>query len=310
MAFIMTTRQSGTGEALALHRFLMRLANAALGAFLWVFVFHYFAHTVPLARALVQTLLLYALVQAIALLLLPFAMRRLRAGMRRGLVWGTLLLAAAIVYVGLLLTGTFPQGAAAIGVLLGAYSALYRVPYAVERSAVGRMQQPNLVGELVLACTPLLVGVMLGLAVSPTAVFYIIALVPLAALLPLSQVPNVYENFSWTYHETFARLAAPENKQFLTRAVPRGFASAALFLLWPLALLFITNSAIGIGAAFSATLLLILVLRAPQRRVLVEHYLDGGSYLDEFTALKEMGLAVGRLAFALVCAITVSVFLL
>lgn len=284
---------------LSLHRFLVRFASASVAAFLWVAIFEYFAVLNAPIHALVSTALLYALCQTTTILLTPFALKRLRGGMRRALVYGTLLLFAAFVAVGALLLGTFPHGLVAIALLLGAYRALYRVPYAVEYAALGRGRTPQLFLEIILALAPLIAGVFLAANALPAQLFFIAALIALLALIPISLVPNVHEAFAWGYQETFAHLAAPENRRVLLTSAGKGIQGAALFLVWPLVLLFIfAGSPMGIGAAFSATLLVILLFRASHRRVTIEGHADGGTFVDEYTALKEMGQALGRLALS------------
>ncbi len=303
MAFIAPTRLPGDPASyLRTHRYLVRAASAILSVFLWIFIFQYFSAFTTVGRALIQTLLLYALAQTIAILLIPFAMRRMRGGMRRGLVYGTLTLIAALVYSGVLLGGLFPNGTAMIGILLGAYGALYRVPYTIEHAVMGSQERSGLFGEMLLAALPFLTGIALTRGIPAHTVFFESALLPLLALVPLFLVPNVHETFSWGYRETFGHLVAPENRGVLLRSLWQGISAALLFLAWPLILLFTTPSYLVLGAAFSATLFTVFLFRASTRPAVVEQHADGGTYLDEYTSLKEMGLALGRLVlcFALV----------
>src|SRR3989344_2184763 len=92
-------------EALQWHRFLMRLANASVNAFLWIFIFSYFAVSMPLSHALTRTLLLYVLSQTVAILVMPAVLKFLGGNMLRTLVYGTLLSAATFVYMGTLSAG-------------------------------------------------------------------------------------------------------------------------------------------------------------------------------------------------------------
>ena len=293
---------------LALHRFLIRLSSAAVAAFIWVFIFEYSATLVDLPHALISTALLYALSETTTILLTPFALRRLRGGMRRGLVYGTLLLFAAWALLGTLFLGLFPHGLVAVALLLGAYRALYRVPYSVEYATIARRRAPQLFVALLLAAVPLGAGALLAAGALPAELFFIAALAALLGLLPIGFIRNVHENFSWGYRETFDHFASPEHRRVLLVSVSKGIQGALLFLVWPIVLLFLfAGSPIPMGAAFSATLLLIVLFRAwrwpgRHRRAYIEDQPDGGAYLDEYTALKEMGQALGRLvlAFALV----------
>src|SRR3989344_3226230 len=121
--------------ALHAHRFLLRAGLAIANVFAWVLVFNFFfsvSQSVP--RALAGTLLLYVLSQAITIFLTPIAAAHLRFGSRRALVWGVVLAASAFVVLGATFAGFFSDspvfwGVAAFAVLLGAYRALYSVPY-------------------------------------------------------------------------------------------------------------------------------------------------------------------------------------
>lgn len=296
MAFVSPALSQRTGvQALGVHRLLMRSVSSACNAFLWVFIFEYFTLFSNVGHALTQTFLLYALTQTTTILLVPFALGRLRGGMRRGVVYGTLVLTAALVYVGTLLGGSFPHGMAMIGILLGAYRALYRVPYTIESAAAGRVGGTRLPVEILIALIPVAIGLLLDLNAAPSEMFFSLALFAALSLLTIPLIPNAYERFSWGYRETFGHLAAPENNQLLVVSVWRGIEGGALLLLWPLALFFVTRSYLMTGAIFSMTLLGVLLTRASKRRVFVEQHADGGTYLDEYTALKEIGLALGRL---------------
>ena len=194
----------------------------------------------------------------------------------------------------MLIAGLFPHGTAFIGIVLGAYRALYRVPYTVERVAVVAAKTPSLVGELTLALSPFFAGFLLT-AIAPHELLFIAGFVSALSLFPLAFVPNVHERFSWRYRDTFGRLAAPENTSLLFKSMWRGMRSAFLYLVAPLVLLFVLPFS-ALGAAYSLILLVILVTRASRR--VPEHSADGGTYLDEYTALKEMGNSLGRLCVA------------
>ncbi|HEY4516521.1 MAG TPA: hypothetical protein VJG64_01100 [Candidatus Paceibacterota bacterium] len=291
---------------LLLHRYFVRLASAAVAAFLWVLIFEYFTLFTTPVHALISTALLYALCQVTTILLTPLALMRLRGGMRSGLAYGTLLLCAALSLLGMLLLGLFSDGIVIIALLLGAYPAFYRVPYSTQYAALVPSGIPWLAMEILLAAVPLVAGVFLMQGGETAQLFFASGGVCFLALLLLAFVPNVHEAFTWGYYETFAHLIARENRCALLISVGRGISGAALFLVWPLVLLFVfAGSPLGIGATFSATLLVILLFRTSHRRVLVEDHAEAGAFLDEYTALKEMGMGVGRLAlcFSIVVAL-------
>lgn len=288
----------------------MRLAASSVAAFLWVLIFEYFAVFTTPIHALISTTLLYALCQTTTMLLTPFALKHLRGGMRRALVYGTLLQAAAFVCLGALVLGAVPHSAVvAVALLLGAYRALYRVPYTVEQAAIAGRGTPRLLVEILLALIPLIAGAFLAQSGLSDQLFFTAGIISLAALVPALFIPNVHEPFAWGFHETFGHLVAPENRRLLLSSAGKGLQGAALFFLWPLMLLCIfAGSPLQIGAAFSATLLVILLLRASHRRVTVEDHAEGAAFLDEYTALKEMGQALGCLALAFGAVLALALF--
>lgn len=293
-----------SSELFAVHTFLVRLCSSVGAVFLWVFIFVYLYSILDARQALATTLLLYALVQTIDVLLLPYVMRLLGSGMRRGLIWGTAFLAMVFVYASVLLTGDFPSGTAIIGVLLGAFGAFYRVPYSLERAVVDGVSSSINIAEAVIASAPLLAGVALSAGMTPSVLLLIAGLVAVVALFPLMFVPNVREQFMWGYRETFAHLFSSENKGLLVGCITRGVYSSLFFLGLPLTLFALTGSYLGVGALFSAILIVLLVLRSFSRgHAFLVQRADGGAYLDEYTALKEMALALGRLLLPLIVGI-------
>ena len=311
MSFITSAYLKGDETAaLQAHRYVMRYASSLASAFMWILVFQYFALSGSVGTALVRTLMLYALAQTVAMLLVPFAMRRMRGGLLRGMVYGTVLFTTALVYVGALLQGIFPHGSAFIGILLGAHIALYRVPYAIESVAMKSVRTSSLVGEAMLAAAPLIVGFLLVSSVPAQLVYFGAALLTAVSLIPLLFVPNVHEDFSWKYRETFGKLIADENRLLLYGAAWRGAIGALLMFVWPLVLLLVTPSFLVLGAVYSATLLALLLFRVSRSTATMVAHADGGAYLDEYTALKEMGISLGRLSVAAILTFTIILLML
>ncbi len=297
-----------SGFALEVHRFVVRFAASAMSVFLWIVVFGYFVSaSFSFERALIQTLFLYALAQVVTILVAPYALRIIGGNMLRGLVFGTILAAASFVYVGALASGIFPHGAAIIGILIGLYHALYRAPYQLERREVGESARHSFAFELLIALAPFMAGyIMMILWFYPYALF-VAAAIALAALPPLLYVIRVHEEYSWGYRETFGHLLAKRNRELVGSSIKIGALGACLFLVVPLFLYFlISRDPVTLGASFSALLLLIFLFRAQHARALSEQRADLGSYVDEYTVLKEMSLAAGRLVVALIAAIGIA----
>ena len=287
--------------ALAAHRFLMRLPHSAISAFLWIIVYlYFFESTQSVETSLIRTVLLYALSQTITMLCAPLALRLIRGNMLRGMVFGTLISAAALTYASALASGIFPHGAAAVGILLGLYRAFYRAPYLLEHREVAPEQRSFLTIELVLASAPLFAGLAVGSMFFYPHLLIAAAVIHMLALVPLLYVPHVYEDYSWSYRRAFKELLDAKNHSLLSHSFFMGVAGGVLFLIWPLLLYFLfAPSPLALGAAFSGTLFLILAFRFSRARVVIDQHADDATYIDEYTVLKEMALAGGRLAVAL-----------
>ncbi len=351
-------------SALRLHRFLLRVALAGASVFAWIFAFQYFYLVSPdAAHALARTALLYALSQIITCLATPYAAQLLRHGSRRAMTFALLSAATGFVFLGAAFDGFFgmsiARGIIVFALALGLYRALYWIPYEVEVEGASRerrrMYMPY---ELVVGIAPACVGLAIVSSASVfTWVLFAAAALIIVAALPLSHAREVQERFSWSYRETFAQLMARENRAFVSRSLLEGMSSAALLLLWPIAVFLIVGWSYGmLGIVLSLTFLvailartlvrgflrrmrvhesplvnallavspwlLRLVVATPFSVVLVDSYFyttaparqgidpyafeqsaDGGSFVDEYTALKEMALAIGRITTCIVAAL-------
>ena len=288
-----------SASALSVHRYLVRLANALPMAFLWIFILGYFfSEGMRVGDALAHTLFLYALSEVITIIATPIALRYVAGSMLRGVVFGTALLGLTYAYIGALALGLFPHGVAIIGVLFGLYRALYRVPYSIER-ATSSDWRPHPVGEFALALMPLVAGLMLSVGFPFFSLVFLSAILAVMALAPAALVPTVRDRYSWAYRETFMRFLHESNAPLIYRSMLEGAKGVVFVVLWPLALFLLgVPTPALLGALVSATLLLSLLARSKRAMFIIEMRTDGGSYLDEFTALKEMGASLGR---AVVC---------
>ncbi len=285
--------------ALSVHRFLVRLANSLPVAFLWIFIFGYFASEGALiGDALAHTLFLYALSEIITMIATPITLRYIAGSMLRGVVFGTALLGLTYAYIGALALGLFPHGIAMIGVLFGLYRAFYRVPYTLERAAASDWR-PHPVAEFVLALMPLAAGLALSMGLPFFSLVFLSSILALMALGPAALVPTVEDRFSWSYRETFMRFLHESNAGIVFNSMMEGAKGVTLVVLWPLALFLLgVPTPALLGALVSATLLLTLLSRTRTGMIIIEHRMDGGSFIDEYTALKEMGASLGR---AIIC---------
>lgn len=268
-------------------------------AFLWIFIFAYFASMgQAVGEALAHTLFLYALSEIVTVVATPVALRFISRSMVRGIVFGTALLGLSYAYIGALALGNFPNGIAIIGVLLGLYRALYHVPYTVERAAIPEWR-PHPGAEFAIASMPLLAGLMLSIGFPFSSLIFLSAILAVLSLGFAALVPTVRDRYSWGYRETFMRLLHESNTQLVLSSMLHGVKGLLLVVLWPLALFFLgVPSPALLGSLITATLLLTLLARSRKAMLILELHNDGGSFIDEYTALKEMSSSLGR---AVVC---------
>ena len=326
--------------------------------FVWIFVFQYFTvFAKSITDALIATLVMYAMGQAITILLTPVAASHLRRGTKHSLIFGALLAGAAYVALGATLNNTLSGdptgwGIALFAVLLGAYRALYWIPYQLQASVEGhgRSRLP-VVYEVLVALMPAFAGITMAVVpYAPLRLLFGSAVLIGMSLVPVTTIREYFEKFAWDYKETFRQLFKSSNRRLFTASLGGGLQGMVLFLVWPISVFFIVGSDYKtLGVILSATFIAILLLRYAYRRfarhikversvpvsvafsvsgwlirlfvgspvgvILADSYshvssprsshsidtltfeqsADNGSFIDEYTALKEMGLAIGRI---------------
>lgn len=354
--------------ALHAHRFLFRAGFALASLFTWILVFQYFfLASGSITSALIACALMYSISQIATVILTPLSAAHLRRGVKQSIIFGAVLAGAAYVYLGATLSGTLDVngelwGVAAFAFLLGAYRALYWTPYKLEAaSEYGRSRMP-IVYEIVLALLPVFAGITLAMQpFAPLRIFYGAAALFALSLIPLFFVRNIHESYEWSYFRTFREIMKPKNGRLYFATITHGVESAALFLVWPLAIFLIVGSNYAmLGVVMTTTLILIIMARylfqrfmrrlrldhslpvsallsasgwimrifvaAPISVVLADAYShigapkrtcnidvftleqvsDEGTFMDEYTVLKEIGLSVGRMLTAFLFAIILS----
>ena len=275
------------------HRFLLRAGLAIGNVFAWIFVFEYFSLlTGSVPRALLGTLIMYALSQGITILATPLGAAFLRQGTRRMHLWSLVLVASAYVVLGGTLGGFFNEaptawGIAMFAILLGFYRALYFIPYRLNRAEVDHVRGERTLYEVLLALFPAFAGATLVLeAYAPLKLLFGAALFAGVSILPAFSLPDIRECFSYHYFETFGQLFNRRNREMVWASFFDGMQGAALFLVWPLAVFLIVGfSYMTLGIVFSATLLLLLLFRVFYRRF-------GGLKLSTYSAPVQIVFAV------------------
>jgi hypothetical protein len=337
----------------------MRLALGMVNVFVWIFLFEFFVFlSVSPQRALVAVAIVYVLSQAVAVFLTPMSAAHLRRGIRRSMVSGTLLLAASYVVLGASLSGVLGGQPMLWAILLfaslfGAYRALYWMPYRIQEALQGK--PVALVYELLVALMPAVAGAaMVSVESGAARVLFGAAAFLVASLIPIFTLPDIHEEYSWHYLQTFRELFAPRHRAILWQGFFDGIQGAALFLVWPLAVFLIVGASyLWLGMVMTATLLVLLLLQRPYQSLLrrwrlqdstavhvtlamsgwifrlaagsplgivfadsysylgtprgrtietlpFEQAADAAAFIDEYSALKEIALALGRIVLSII----------
>lgn len=350
--------------ALFTHRAFMRAALATAQAFAWVIAFQYFfSLSLTFAGAMLGVITVYILSQVVTVVLTPLSGARLRRGFRPLMAYGVLAVAGAFMAFGIGAERLYPdfsvfEGILLFSILFGAYRALYWIPYGIGSSAHEQVRPfTRFATDILIAALPLVAGVMLLMRFGMITVFLAAGVLALLSLPLLGGIRDRKERYAWSYTETFKALFNGRYQGLVLNSIVSGAESAALFLIWPIAVFLIVGQKYdALGAILSATLLALLVGKVLARRlsrrwsfesspvveasvvfsawvmrlvaaapiaiVAVDTYYhlgaprrfegpyavggyeqagDGGTYVDELTALKEIGLAAGRIGL---CAIT------
>ncbi len=257
-------------NAITIHRFLLRVALAAGNLFAWVLIFHalYYSGETQ-TGALMSTAIWYGLSHCIAFFLTPLAAANLVNGTQRSILYATLALSAAYVWLAASSVGVFGSdvqnlwlGIAGFVFLSGVYRAFYFVPYRVTSDAAVPAKT-NYVLEIFLTLMPLSASVILS-AFSNGSWMLLVGCAVLAFLssIALLHVRETYEPFLWTYGDTIRNLFAPNNRDTLVASIFYGVQGAALLFAWPLAIFILFDWSYQLlGAIMSVTLMLTLVCK-------------------------------------------------
>lgn len=354
-----------SGNALASHRFLMRLAMGAGNVFAWIFIFRgFYLVSASVEASLFAVAIMYALMQGIVFILTPLSGFALRNGMRRALAFGTLTASLSFACFSVVFAPQLTSAQLSFSmivsfvVLMGIHRALYWVPYRSEVADIGAYVRASKGEEIILAFVPLIAAIIIETSwLGPQSLLALSALIALAGLVPLIRIPESYEGYEWGFLESFKQLFSFRNRGLLTLSIADGVQGAALLLVWPLAaFIIIGQSFLGLGLILAFTLILTPMFRTGLRRFLArfragnstpvvaaivfsswifrlaaasplqvlvvdvyghsgispkrfsvdhgthEQSADGAHYVDEYTALKEMGLSLGRILACLVLA--------
>lgn len=360
-----------TKSPLHAHRLLLRLGLSLVHAFAWVFIFEYFyLLSANVGRGLAGTVLLYAFAQFITLVVTPVSAAHLARGVKRTLIWGTVIAACAFTVLGASFSGYFDTpalwGVVAFATLLGLYRALYWIPYTLSSAESTPLAHMRTYFEVLVALMPLFAGfTLVSMQSAPARLLFGASALIVLSILPALFMRDTRERFSWPYVYTFRQLFRRKNQGLVLQSLLEGLQGAALFLVWPLAVFLIVEWSYSmLGLVFTVTLLSVLLLRrlfrylagsfgirssSPVHTVFAvsgwiarlaagtpvgiviadaysyttqpergthadpfsfEHASDRGAFLDEYTALKEIALGLGRIMLCVIVFFLASAFAL
>ena len=297
---------------LTIQRSMVRVALAFAHVFAWIFIFEYWIIVSggDEVAALVHTLYTYALTHVTTILVTPMSARILGNSFKRSLVYGTIANAVAFALLASVLGGYWGifngVALALFAICFGFYRGTYWIPYTSDH----RLEKPerdHLTHELVLALLPAVAGLLLGLHLAyPSTILWSAAVILVLSLIPLSFYRDHYERYVWGYKETFSHLISRKNHRLFVRTAFIGIENMALLLLWPLTMLVIVGSHALFGIVLSTTMLVVLVFRIPRASTYITHthHIDGERYVDEYTALREIAEATGRIALCMIVALS------
>jgi len=267
------------------HRVLLRAGLSLVAAFSWVFVFQYFlVFSQDIAKALFASLIVYAFSQLTLAVITPFSAAHLRHGVKRALVFGSCLAALSFAILGATLAGYFSAptgwGILLFGIGLGAYRALYWVPYRLQSANLGGTQ--GALFELLIALMPAFAGATLVLvALSPLRLLFGASALMALSIVPIFFLNDFGERFEWGYAEVFGNVFDRKYATLSLRAALSGAENTALFLVWPISIfLILGRSYLLFGFVMSASLLVLLAARSIYRGLLRTGFSGGSLPLD------------------------------
>lgn len=346
----------GQQSVLQTHRILLHAGISLVSSFIWVFVFEFaYVFSGSVVSAFFVAVSVYALSQIVLILATPLSASHLRHGVKRSMIFGSLLAALALAVLGASLAGYFSSplswGSVFFGLLLGLYRALYWIPYRLQSARAAR--NSNVFFEIMFALLPAFAGVTLATVyLSPLRLLFGAALLVVLSVIPIFFLEEVREPFRWRYLETFTKLFESRYQALALRSAFSGIETTTLFILWPLTVFLIVGSSyLLFGIVMSVSLLMLLIFRGLYRGLLRrmdihtsipvevafsvsgwilrlaagsplmivfadsysyvsapagspevvfrEQRADGGSYIDEYTALQEIGMGFGRVVMCL-----------
>jgi YQGE family putative transporter len=247
---------------LYLARIIQRISLGALGVFIPIYFFVAFHYDLAVVIAI------FVALSGLYIVGLPWCARLLRVvGTRALMMWATVF-AGATSFV-LYLFPDQPALAALLCIIAGVgFRLTYWIPYHVSLSSeldpAHRGSQIAFLANaqsLLLAFVPMLGGALISVY-GFDIVFLLSTITMAGALIPLLFITTTYEQYSWTYLDTFSHLLSRQNRSLFVAHFANGAQSTALLIFWPLYIFMLLDqqySAVGIIATL--TVLGVMLLR-------------------------------------------------
>ena len=117
--------------------------------------------------------------------------------------------------------------------------------------------------ELIIATMPLFAGITASsLSFGPERVLWGAGAFALLSIIPAISIADHTERFSWRYVETFEQFVSVAFRSVAVRSFAEGVQSAALYIVWPVALFLILGQTYFlVGLVMTISLLLVLLGR-------------------------------------------------
>ncbi len=236
--------------ALYTSRSISFIAIGFFGIFLPIFIYQVAGNN------LVPVVLFYLFTSLFYVLLLPLAMRLInRIGMKRSLIFGTLMGAGYLGTLGLTNEENWQVYLSLTAVGLIIFRLFYWIPFhtdfAVFTDKGHRGREISLVEStrrLFGIFTPVIAGAIIA-RFGFEVLFLLAVVLYMAAVIPLTRIRRVNERYVWSYRQTWREFFSPKRRAMIWAFVANGAETGIGFVVWPIFLyLLLEGNYFEIGA--------------------------------------------------------------
>lgn len=221
--------------ALYFSRAIIYIAIGFFGLFLPIFLYQ------TTGEDLVSVVIFFLATSTLYAILLPAAMRIInRTGLKRALIFGTLMGAGYLGTLGLMTEENWhvalPLTAVGLVVFRLAYWVPYHTDFAEFTSATSRGREISMqesTRSFIGIFTPLIAGAIIaqfGFGV----LFLIVVILYIVAVFPLLSLPQVNETYQWGYIQTWRKFCAPKRRNMVLAYIANGAETGVGMVIWPI----------------------------------------------------------------------------